>query len=665
MNQDPPAILSKKRDLPLKQFFLFPADKQVSTSPTRAAEPKYFFNSNYLVQSTKNVSQNAPVSSSSGIKLLSQKSVDRSTDQAKKQQQQTKIKIIPRQNFASTKQLIIKDFNACSPPKDLKTLTTVSQSGKSPTMAERQSVALEPINCRNNSGMSPTCSSQAASKFTKLRIVSRDKTSAQPQPPTRQSVVQKEPLFIKKQADRVSPKTKQRIDFCVKLDRLVAVKSRSNDVKKPENSVVTASCINTKKKNSIASEDKDQTRHILNDKGLKSIEAALTQNNHSLAHPVILCERKDLLHNRFYQSLKSRYQESEEVGQVAAQIRAAFSNWRTLKTIDFFAFKTSLDFYKIKCKIGKGCFGKVYLATQILTGCDVALKVIAKTNIRNKDSRRKIEKEVAILKQVNNSRFVIKLLEVFEDEQSVYLVFEHLPNGDLVQYFKKKPLFDEPELAPFFMKICKGVEYLHGNRILHRDIKLDNILLDRTLQPKLCDFGISSIVEEGVRIYDTGGTPAYLAPEVIKAEGQVCEKSDVWSLGVLLYLLTFGVVPFKANDMQLLYNKIIIGTYKFPDLEDTSRELVDLIRKMIVVDIDKRLSMEQVMKHQWFRGIAPEVTQEFNLLEERDESVMDSVAGYLHLVGFPDDYIAKTQSKGVFNHVKACVDTLRAKFLKI
>lgn len=100
--------------------------------------------------------------------------------------------------------------------------------------------------------------------------------------------------------------------------------------------------------------------------------------------------------------------------------------------------------------------------------------------------------------------------------------------------------------------------------IIHRDIKLDNILLDKELNPKIIDFGISSVVEQDKKIYDTGGTPAYLAPEVVKCEGDVCYKSDVWSLGVLLYLLNYGTVPFKADDMQALYCKIIKGKYNYP-----------------------------------------------------------------------------------------------------
>jgi len=660
MHSDPASVLPKKRDLPLKQFFLFPSEKQASSSPTRGVEPRYFFNSNYLVSSTKNATQTPSLQNSLVQKNFSKKSLDRTAEPTKKVPgPPSKIRIIPRQNMASAKQLIIKDFSSASPPKDLKTLTTVSRLSKGPSLPERVSVVLDPL-IRSTSNGSPLPNPLRSPKYTKLRIVSRDKTNQPPAPIVRPPmVVQKEPLHIRKQADQVSPKTKQRIDFCIKLDKIVSVKARSNDIKKTDVSAVPG-CGETKKRNHMASEDKDQIKYMVQDSGLRTIP----NETKGKPHAPIFHERRELAKNKFFAHLKSRYQDSEEVGHVATRIAHAFSDWRQTKAAEFFAFKTPVDFYRIKYKIGKGCFGKVYLATQLLTGCDVALKVIAKTNIKNKDTRRKIEKEVAILKQVNSHRAVIKLLEVFEDEASVYLVFEHLPNGDLVQYFKKKPLFEEPELAPFFMKVLRGVRYLHANRILHRDLKLDNILLDKALQPKLCDFGISSVVEEGVKIYDTGGTPAYLAPEVIKAEGHVCEKSDVWSLGVLLYLLTFGIVPFKANDMQVLYNKIIVGTFKFPDIDDTSKELLDLIRRMLVVDVDRRLSLDQVMRHPWFRGVVPEVTQEFNLLEEQEEAVNQAVLNYMHLVGFPEEFISKTVSKGVFNHVKACVDTLRAKFLK-
>jgi serine/threonine protein kinase len=139
---------------------------------------------------------------------------------------------------------------------------------------------------------------------------------------------------------------------------------------------------------------------------------------------------------------------------------------------------------------------------------------------------------------------------------------------------------------------------------------LDNILLDESLNPKIIDFGISSIVEPGKKIYDTGGTPAYLAPEVIAARGEVGYKSDVWSLGVLLYLLTFGKVPFKAKEMQRLYEKILIGTFRFPKNNVASSLLIDLISSMIVLDIDDRFSIEDILSHPWLSQVKINNNQE-------------------------------------------------------
>ena len=128
-------------------------------------------------------------------------------------------------------------------------------------------------------------------------------------------------------------------------------------------------------------------------------------------------------------------------------------------------------------------------------------------------------------------------------------MFEYVSEGDLVKYFKVNPLIEEGELKEFIYKIVMGINYLHENNIIHRDLKLDNILLDKKMNPKICDFGISSEYDPNKKIIDTGGTPAYLSPEVIASKGEICPKSDIWSLGILLFLLGYGVVPFQAKNM--------------------------------------------------------------------------------------------------------------------
>ena len=232
------------------------------------------------------------------------------------------------------------------------------------------------------------------------------------------------------------------------------------------------------------------------------------------------------------------------------KITKGFQKWKNSEHAEFYRdFQTTMEFYEIKNQIGEGCFGKVYLAKQVITNRQVALKLISKKGEENKDIIKKVHKEVRILKSINNHKNVIKLYEVFEDEGYVYLVFEFAEKGDLVQYFKNNMLFEEPNLKKFFKSIMEGIQYIHKNNVIHRDLKLDNILLDKNINPKLCDFGISSEYKPGVAINDTGGTPAYLAPEVIKSEGNITPKSDIWSLGVMLYLLGFGYVPFQSNNV--------------------------------------------------------------------------------------------------------------------
>ncbi len=504
-----------------------------------------------------------------------------------------------------------------------------------------------------------------AHNFTKLRIVSRDKVDEETKKTNYMPLTSKEPLIIRNVTKTNENSTGGRIDsqgaidpkkvgFYLKLKRLAAKKSKSIE---PHEGSLHKSKKDDAKRIVNQSEDRCQTRYILHDNFFKQPTES--------AHCFINSRATDPPPNRFLKTLHSELANSEEIQMISDHIRKVFSTWTSKSSVRAFKFKTQNLFYRIVEKIGMGCFGKVYLATQILTNTPVALKVISKSDIQAKNYRSKIEKEIEVLKLINSHRYVIKLMEVFEDDNSVYFVFEYVKNGDLVQYFRQNPLMEEPELKQFFHKILKGVEYLHRNKVIHRDIKLDNILLDEDLQPKLCDFGISSLIEDGQVIMDTGGTPAYLAPEVIKAEGKVCEKSDVWSLGVLLFLMNFGTVPFKSADMQNLYSKIILGHFKFPMYDDVSIEVIDLIKRMLVVDVDSRLSVEGVLKHRWFRDIPDKpLLEDEGSTDRASTEISEASLRYLADLGFPEDYIKQSLRHGLFNHLKACVDCLKIRFSK-
>ena len=613
---------------------------------------KYYININYSSNAMKNDGPSKKLNSFTSKNTILKRSIDKGRifELNNKAPGQNKLKILPRRTIASQKNLKFNDDSTSN-------ILNRRKNEENNNMKQ----ILENSMKGNNKGQSffyaGTPGNIPQSNGSKLRIVSRDKRAKK----TSNSKIfkinlqdRKNSSSTKKSFDKeASIKNPKAVELYMKLEKLVNAKSRSIDLNKNESKK------GGRGKNDFVSEDKDQTKYIMSEKPVNFIP--MKKNDDDLNFKSMMKTRKN---NKYYHYLCDKLKNNSDIKQITDIIKSKFRNWKKNDVAEIYNFKTNIDFYKIKQKIGKGCFGKVYLATQLLTNTSVALKAIPKVNMKNKDARKKIEKEVEILKKVNNNSHIIKLFEVFEDSNFVYLVFEYLENGDLVKYFKNNPLFDEPEQKFFFKQIAKGVEYLHDNQILHRDIKLDNILLDRKMNPKICDFGISSVQESNKKIYDTGGTPAYLAPEVIKAEGEVGPKSDIWSLGVLLYLLTFGVVPFKANDMQVLYNKIIIGRYKFPECDFASSEILDLIKNMLVVDVKSRYSMQEVLNHKWFEDLDLSFldSTDVQTTKKKEQLKKEGIAMYLEDIGFPTEYIKQTAMKNLFNHVKACIDSLMEKF---
>jgi serine/threonine protein kinase len=178
---------------------------------------------------------------------------------------------------------------------------------------------------------------------------------------------------------------------------------------------------------------------------------------------------------------------------------------------------TTLDFYQFERLIGKGAFGKVTLATHKLTGKQVAIKTIEKDAIKDEFSRKKVFQEIYILKKIRHEN-VIRLLEVFEGPKYILIVMEYVSAGDLLQKVKKEGRFPETRAKIIFKQIVYGLAHIHSRHVLHRDIKLDNILIDNDNGIKICDFGVSKIINRTQNIREECGTPAYIAPEVISEE---------------------------------------------------------------------------------------------------------------------------------------------------
>lgn len=259
---------------------------------------------------------------------------------------------------------------------------------------------------------------------------------------------------------------------------------------------------------------------------------------------------------------------------------------------------TSLKFYKVGRLLGRGAFGKVNLGLHILTGRLVAIKSFNKSVLQNEKSKRKILHEVNIMKNLKQMN-VVKIFETFETQKYLIIIMEYVSGGDLLTYVKKRNKLSEAVARYIFKQIILGLEFTHSQNVIHRDIKLDNILLDIHNQIKICDFGVGKQVKKRKEImFDQCGTPAYIAPEILKGDGYEGPQVDYWSSGVVLYAMLSGTVPFKANDMSELHK--IISSGKFLEIEGVSKEVNNLLHGILEIDPKKRFGADEILSHPWF-----------------------------------------------------------------
>jgi len=176
---------------------------------------------------------------------------------------------------------------------------------------------------------------------------------------------------------------------------------------------------------------------------------------------------------------------------------------------------------------------------------------------------------------------------------------EYICGGDLLSFVRKRTKLNEPASKLIFRQIIEGLQNIHSKNIVHRDIKLDNILIDLLNTVKICDFGVSRLIKKGEVMHDQCGTPAYIAPEILRNKGYEGFAVDVWSAGVVLYTMLAGVVPFKHKYLDELHLSIIQG--KYDDIENVSAEAMSLIKGILQTDPQKRLTIEQILDHEWLR----------------------------------------------------------------
>ncbi|XP_039336484.1 serine/threonine-protein kinase SIK1 [Saimiri boliviensis] len=257
-----------------------------------------------------------------------------------------------------------------------------------------------------------------------------------------------------------------------------------------------------------------------------------------------------------------------------------------------------VGFYDIERTLGKGNFAVVKLARHRVTKTQVAIKIIDKTRL-DSSNLEKIYREVQLMKLLNHPH-IIKLYQVMETKDMLYIVTEFAKNGEMFDYLTSNGHLSENEARKKFGQILSAVEYCHDHHIVHRDLKTENLLLDGNMDIKLADFGFGNFYKSGEPLSTWCGSPPYAAPEVFEGKEYEGPQLDIWSLGVVLYVLVCGSLPFDGPNLPTLRQRVLEGRFRIPFF--MSQDCESLIRRMLVVDPARRITIAQIRQHRWMRA---------------------------------------------------------------
>ena len=255
--------------------------------------------------------------------------------------------------------------------------------------------------------------------------------------------------------------------------------------------------------------------------------------------------------------------------------------------------------YLIQQTLGEGTFGKVKLGIYLPNNEKVAIKVLEKDRMTDKDDQIRVKREFDMLSKFNHPN-VILVTEIFESVDSFYSVMEYCEGGELFNYIVDKKRLSEKETAFYYFQIINGLEYIHSLGIVHRDLKPENLLLTKEHLLKIIDFGLSNyFVENETKLLATPcGSPCYASPEMIAGKKYDGVKIDIWATGIILFAMLCGYLPFEDKNNEVLFDKILECKIEFPNY--LSEESKDLINKILVVDPAKRITIPQIKKHSFY-----------------------------------------------------------------
>jgi len=256
--------------------------------------------------------------------------------------------------------------------------------------------------------------------------------------------------------------------------------------------------------------------------------------------------------------------------------------------------------------LGKGGFAKCYELTDVETGTVFAGKIVEKRTLAKYRAKEKLTTEIKIHNSLANKQ-VVGFHRFFEDPTCVYILLEVCESQTMMELHKRRRTLTEPETRFYLKQIVEGTIYMHSRKVIHRDLKLGNLFLDKDLQVKIGDFGLATTVEfEGERKKTLCGTPNYIAPEILdRKSGGHSYEVDVWSIGCIMYTLLFGRPPFETSNIDSTYQRIRKNEYKMSSSANVSQPARDLVRWMLAASPRDRPTVDQILTHPFFEGYTP------------------------------------------------------------
>jgi tRNA A-37 threonylcarbamoyl transferase component Bud32 len=259
---------------------------------------------------------------------------------------------------------------------------------------------------------------------------------------------------------------------------------------------------------------------------------------------------------------------------------------------------TRIGHYLVNSELGAGTFSTVWLAMHELTKVNVAIKVISKASVQDEEALTRLVRELNLMKQMHHP-FIAEFYESLEDDDAYYYCMEFAEHGNLLGYISMNGSLSEIQARHIFSQVISVLDYLHTERhVCHRDVKAENMLLDRHNNVRVIDFGLSNQFTSSRPLLKTVcGSPPYVAPEMVKGK-PYSRSADVWSAGVLLYSMTTGALPFDDDHIQSLLTKIVSRDVVYPSY--LSPSLIDLLRRMLTKNPDLRITVPEIRDHEWF-----------------------------------------------------------------